>query len=258
MQLCANTSENYVATVWSTTDGSLVWAPPRARAIGFTTRESAACAIVVRDVYHRDETSRQGPWVIGSPLQSEYTTYLEIVDWTSRTTLGSTEIRFPTGWTDRIVIFGSCVAVIYNEQSEGGYVLVDLDPAVRQRPDHELRALCDQGSFLGPVASGDGRLLVSATPVGWRWWAPKERQDEIDGDDPPSDGGRKRVATLYVHDVASGHIEARPVEVDLPVGWTPPRPEDDFERDSIFELEFRAERTVQLLLPTEERRTIEI
>jgi hypothetical protein len=184
--------------------------------------------IVVSYEYRRDAKShRPGPDGVRfvSPLQSEFTWHARLVEGRKRE-LARCEIRSWTGWFDAVVPApdGRIAAGRWQDQTEAGLVLLELEPELRQ-----TAAAWDtrETNWLeGPVWTPDSRhLAVVENPSGaGPWWAEREPGDAEDDD--PSPGGAFSPGAVVLLDRSLGEQRRHRVEVELPSGWFPAADDD--------------------------------
>jgi hypothetical protein len=166
------------------------------------------------------------PPEIVSPLQSEFTWFLGVVPRRRRNPVTRCEIKSWTGDFDGVfpAPYGGLAAVRWNDQTEAGLVLVDLD----EEP-HQLEAAWDtrrtnwlEGPVWWPDASG---LVLVENPGGaGPWWAQQGGRDADDEDVSP--GGTFTPGTVVVLDRDLRERSRVRIEVDLPPRWYPAGDED--------------------------------
>jgi hypothetical protein len=161
-----------------------------------------------------------------------------------------------------VLIGDHLAAAVYNEQDGCGYVLVELQPQVKQRPTNFWFGGM-QGGLIGPVVTPDGRHLVSAEGLGDGWWFPERDEDGEEIDDTahletPSDGGVKQVGTLHIHDLSTDKVMEKAIEIDLPAGWLPDEGKTQLDSGRLYELRVAGSQSVSVLLPTGERRVLQL
>jgi hypothetical protein len=166
--------------------------------------------LVVSYEYRR---ARDRPRQIATPLQSEFTWYLRVVQ--ERIEVGRCQIRSWTGDFDGVAPSpdGRVAAVRWNDQTEAGLVLVEISDQPRQ-----LRVAWDtrETNWLeGPGWTRDSHLLVLVEnpPGAGSWWA--QAPDEV------SPGGTFTPGSLVVLDRDLQERSRRRITVELPSGWFP-------------------------------------
>ena len=152
------------------------------------------------------------------------------------------EICVPTGGVEYLVCNhqGDMGLATWLDQTEWGYVLINL----RMMSQLSGRYSYPSATLSPPAFSLDDRFIVSCNYFQDGWWT-----DEVDDYwDSPSPGGRRKVGSISVHDIASGSITYHDVMVELPSGWIPDRPCEP-EWNMIWGPEFVSEREFQIWLP---------
>lgn len=172
--------------------------------------------LVVSSEYRR---ARDHPRWIVSPLQSEFTWFLRIIE--GRKEVRRCEIRTCTGEFDAVspAPDGSVAVVRWNDQTEAGLVLVELTDQLRQlEPVWDTR---ETNWLEGPTWAPDSQLLALVeNPSGAApWWV--ERVWEEADDDDVSPGGTFTPGSLVVLDRSLEECVREKIEVDLPPGWFP-------------------------------------
>ncbi|WIG57499.1 MAG: hypothetical protein OJF49_000243 [Ktedonobacterales bacterium] len=171
--------------------------------------------ILLRDQYHYQPELHH---IIGSPLQSEYTHYLERWSWPDLEQVAVCTIQPPTGWMETIAVSpdGDLAAFTWCDQDGTGFELVRLS----SDGDEQLPAATCQRQYelIYELAfSPDGRYLV-LTGTGWeiQWWT--------DGGDRlgmPSEGGRREAGFVAVFDLGKRTLKEQRIVIDVPAGWLP-------------------------------------
>jgi hypothetical protein len=163
-------------------------------------------------------------WIV-SPLQSEFTWFLRVVD-ARRKEMTRCELQSWTGEFDGVFPApdASVAAVRWNDQTEAGLVLVELAAEPRQ-----LSAEWDtrETNWLeGPGWTPDSKLLVLAanSPGAGPWWAEYEPGEADDDDVSP--GGTFTPGSLVVLDRELRERSRWRIDVELPRGWFPSRDAD--------------------------------
>jgi hypothetical protein len=172
--------------------------------------------LVVSYEYRR---ARDHPPQIVTPLQSEFTWFLRVVE--GRNEVSRCEIRSWTGEFDAVspAPDGSLAVVRWNDQTEAGLVLVELADEPRQR--HAAWDTRETNWLEGPAWTPDSQLLVLVeNPLGaGPWWAERSTGDADDDDVSP--GGTFRPGTLVVLDRSLQERLRDDINVDLAPGWFP-------------------------------------
>jgi hypothetical protein len=203
------------AAVWNTRSRKIVWAPEDIDVMCWTTDGQEV--LTLRNYYERRPEKHD---IIVTPLQSEYTHFLERRSWPGRNLVGYCEVELPTGWVVELIPSpsGRHVCAAWNDQSEAGVELFYM-------AGNEIQQLRGRGYeskeshlLASPVFSPDGRYLVFMYTK-YAWWSP---------DDPATSavGGRCIVGWIVAGDVEA--CTYRSIETDkvLPRGWLPPDPDD--------------------------------
>jgi hypothetical protein len=174
--------------------------------------------LVVSYDYRR---ARDHPREILSPLQSEFTWVVRIVEERRRNEVARCEIHSWTGDFDGVFPApdGSEAAVRWNDQTEAGLVLVELVAQPRQ-----LAAAWDtrETNWLeGPAWTPESKrlVLIEDPPGAGPWWAEQEPGEADDDDVSP--GGTFAIGSLVVLDRKLRERFRRRIDVELPPGWFP-------------------------------------
>lgn len=228
------------AAVWDAMSGKLAWKPDGTSALCWSS--DGRHALLLRETYQRDP---QHPPIIASPLQSEFTYWLERQSWPEHTSLSTCGVKPPEGWVDRVVLSprGEVAAVRWLEQDAAGFVLIGLGPdGDCQWPNAGYRTAPDN-LVQGPVFSPDGRFLVLTCGCSF-WWS-------VDGEDPlqPATGGRYEVGHIAIYDLAERGAREILVEDEVREGWLPDDPED-MRYELLGAPLFDSDREFTVMLPT--------
>jgi hypothetical protein len=171
--------------------------------------------------------ARDHPPEIVSPLQSEFTWYLGVVEGRRRRPTMRCEIRSWTGEFDGIFPApdGRVAVLRWNDQTEAGLVLVELEESLRQ-----VDSAWDTRTtnwLEGPVWWPDsGRLVLVENPTGaGPWWAGRGSEQADDEDVSP--GGTFTPGSLVVLDRELRERARVRLDVELVPGWFPA---DDADR----------------------------
>lgn len=165
--------------------------------------------------------ARDHPREILSPLQSESTWFLRVVEGRRRKEVARCEIRSRTGEFDGAFPApdGSVAAVRWNDQTEAGLVLVELVGAPRQlATEWETR---ETNWLDGPAWTPDSKLLVLVEnpPGAGPWWAEQDPGEAEDDDVSP--GGTFTPGAVVVLDRDLRERFRTRIEVELPPAWFP-------------------------------------
>ena len=107
-------------------------------------------------------------------------------------------------------------AMIYSGQSEVGYELFVLKPAIQHLGG--LASVPGECDDTPPAFSPDERLVALAVEHNYWWVDPSDPEPDWD---TPAKGGLARWSTLYVHDLSQRSRSEFPISVDLRTGWFP-------------------------------------
>jgi hypothetical protein len=206
--------------------------------------------VLARD-YRR---ARDHPTEIVSPLQSEYTWSLGVIEGRRRRPRKQCEIRSWTGDFDGIFPApdGGIVAVRWNDQTEAGLVLVELGEDLRQVDESwDTRTT---NWLEGPAWSPDASLLALVeNPTGaGPWWA--ERGGRESDDEDVSPGGTFSPGSLVLLDRDLHERDRVRLDVDLPAGWFPT---DDDDR-GLGSPRFASPTEVAVRVPAEGERLVSL
>jgi hypothetical protein len=173
--------------------------------------------LVVSSKYRR---AWNHPRSIVTPLQSEYSWFLRLVD-ARRKQVARCPLESWTGEFDGVhpAPDGSLAGVRWNDQTEAGLILVAMGDRLEQLPpEWDTR----RTNWLeGPTWTPDSAVLVLAeNPTGaGPWWAEHVLGEADDSD--PSPGGTFQVGSLVVLDRELHERSRRRIDVELPSGWFP-------------------------------------
>jgi hypothetical protein len=216
------------AGIWDRS-GKLVYLPPNAKDVVLLPGEKE---LLVLEPAVRNAADPK----VGVP------SVLKRVDLASRMTLAEGRIVAPTNIGQSLVLApkGDRALVTWHEQTEWGYVTFDPQHLKQLPPVFEWRTLTDSP----PSFSPDGKLVVSCNYVQEVWWAGKNGGDWHD----PSPGGAWKVATIVVHELASGQTSQHDLLVTVDEGWLPDRPEER-EWQQVWGPDFVSDRQFRIWLP---------
>lgn len=225
--------------VWNTETRNIEWNPGNANALCWI--ENGNQVLLIEEVFVPD-LNRSA--VFATPLQREYTHFIEKLSWPARELIDSTEVTFPTGHLVDIVSSPTeaLACFVWEDQHEAGIEFVSWR-------DGKLRQLPDCGYFghsnliQGPVFSPGGRFVAFSYGEGV-WWS----------DDPymPSSGGTHRVGWVVISEAASGIYRESEVTTSIPEGWLPADP-DSIWNEFLTCPVFITDDTVEVMLPTGEK-----
>ncbi len=215
MQVSGDYTEK--AAVWDARTKKIAWQSEGVNALCWTPAGDEF--LVIRQVFRPDP---EKPDIFVTPLQREFTHFLERRSWPDDELIDSCQVKAPTGWFRQVVASpaGSLACFVWQEQHAAGVEFVSWE-------DGPLRRLEGHGYYgpspllQGPAFSPDGRhITITYGRQEW-WWAE-------DADDPntPSRGGCLRVGTVVVGDVADGTYSEIPVPATVPERWLPDDPDD--------------------------------
>jgi hypothetical protein len=108
-------------------------------------------------------------------------------------------------------------AMLYSGQSETGYEVFALAPALRHLGG--LAYVPGECDLTPPSFSPDERLVALAVERNYWWVDPNDPEPDWE---TPSAGGWVTWSTLYVHDIERALPLEFPLSVALPKGWCPP------------------------------------
>jgi hypothetical protein len=234
------------AAVWSTKSRKTVWLPENANALCWTPDGKEV--LLVREFYQREPEKHE---VIVTPLQSEYSHFLERRTWADKRLVGQCEIDLPRGWIVDLLASptGTLVCCVWNDQHEGGIELFSI-------AGKEVRQLDGRGYYgkysnllEGPVFSPDGRYLVF-TYTNYAWWSANDPET-------PSLGGQCKVGWIVLGDMEAGNYQVIEVHKLLPKGWLPPDP-NDFCDVLLSSPSFSDPDHFRVVLPTGEERSFSV
>jgi hypothetical protein len=234
------------SAIWSTKSRKLVWIPENVNALCWTPDGQGV--LLAREFYQRQPGKHD---IIVTPLQSEYSHFLELLSWPGKKPIDECEIDLPRGWIVDLLASptGKLVCCVWNDQHEAGFELFSIT-------ERRVRQLDGQGYhgqysnlLEGPVFSPGGRYLVSAY-TNHAWWSP---------DDPetPSLGGQCKVGWIVVGDTATGRYQVLEVHKLLPTGWLPSNP-NDFCYVLLSRPSFSDPDHFKIMLPTGEERSFSV
>ncbi|MEO7714574.1 MAG: hypothetical protein ABIY70_00090 [Capsulimonas sp.] len=246
------------AAIWNAHTKKIVWNPGDISALSWLPDGMEILA--VREEYHPDPRLHNAGGVqIVSPLQREFSYFVERLSWPAAERTASAPLTLPTGWVSHVVVSPTAPLgfIVWHEQNEGGVEQVTWQ-------DGNLRQVPNAGYGLGgvigkgPLFSPDGRYLAlsSAEPF---WWFDGEdsEADPYDDEGAPSPGGEFQFGSIVIGNVMTGSYHSVGLTMSVPEGWTPDDP-DEASYEAVTSIAFADDGSIHVSLWNGEERTISV
>lgn len=206
--------ESYTSGIWHAQSGELVMSFRDAHAMRWAGHGRRVW--VAHDQRQRDPSKHLGsPVQIVSPLQSETSHHLSLVELDAMEPVKSIAYQTPSGWSSGMFITRdrSVAAMLWNEQDGGGYVLISLGDEPQVVEGGELITSGIQGGLAGPIETSDGRYLLSARGA---TWGPHSEEEAAALDIAELEDEDLDIATVYIHDLKTLEKRELPVRPKEP------------------------------------------